>query len=287
MDNPTPGETVISEFNLMGPFQTCFEKEKRLKGKQLLAILSIVGVMGFSSMAYAEWNFGIGTGPQRLSIDGDIGMNTALGAVELDVDIDADDMDDMTDNAFGLGGYATDGKWMIQGFVGQLQLEENATTGTSAGGTLTADVDFDITGAELTVGYPIYNMDALMLRAYTGVRYTRHDFDALFTGTAFSGANRRKSIDESWTDVLIGLSADVPFAEKWNWNIKADAGFGGSEGTYLASTGVTWRFWRGFSATLFGKYVAVDFENGSKGDADWYHYDVDETTLGLTLMYNW
>jgi hypothetical protein len=32
--NPTPGEAVISEFDLMGAFQTCFEKEKRMKGKQ-------------------------------------------------------------------------------------------------------------------------------------------------------------------------------------------------------------------------------------------------------------
>ena len=86
---------------------------------------------------------------------------------------------------------------------------------------------------------------------------------------------------------LIGLSADVPFAEKWIWNIKGDVGFGESEGTYLASTGLTWRFYGGWSATLFGKYVAVEFENDSKGDSDWYLYDVDESTLGLTILYNW
>jgi hypothetical protein len=56
-------------------------------------------------------------------------------------------------------------------------------------------------------------------------------------------------------DILVGLSADVPFAEKWNWNIKADGGFGGSEGTYLAPTCITWRFWRGLSATLLLKPV--------------------------------
>jgi len=258
-----------------------------MKGKQLLTVLSIVVVMGFSSMAFAEWHFGIGTGPQLLNVEGDIGMNTALGAVELDVDLDPDDIADLTDTALGLGGYATDGKWMIQGSIGKLQLEEDASKGTRTGGTLSASVEFDITGAELTAGYPVYTMDALMLRAYTGVRYTKHEFDARITGTGFLGANRRKSIDESWTDVLIGLSADVPFAEKWNWNVKADAGFGGSEGTYLASSGLTWRFYGGWSGTLFGKFVAVEYENASKGDPDWYLYDVDESTLGLTIMYNW
>ena len=61
-----------------------------MKGKRLVGLLAILGVMGFSTLAHAEWNFGIGTGPQRLSIDGDIGINTALGAVELDIDFDAD-----------------------------------------------------------------------------------------------------------------------------------------------------------------------------------------------------
>jgi hypothetical protein len=177
---------------------------------------------------------------------------------------------------------------MIQGSAGKLELEEDASQGIrNTGITLSAKTEFDVTGAELTVGYPIYENSPFLLRAYTGARYTKHELDFFITGTGFAGASRSRSISESWTDVLIGLSADVPFAEKWNWNIKADAGFGGSEGTYLASTGVTWRFWKGFSATLFGKYLAVDFENGSKGDADWYLYDVDETTLGLTIMYNW
>jgi len=143
-----------------------------MKGKQLLALLFIAVVMGFSSRAFAEWNFGIGTGPQLLKVKGDIGMNTALGAVELDVDLDPDDIADLTNTAFGLGGYATDGRWMIQGSLGKIELEEDAATGTRTGGTLSANVEFDITGAELTAGYPIYNMDALMLRAYTGIRYT-------------------------------------------------------------------------------------------------------------------
>jgi len=258
-----------------------------MKAKQLWVLFAVLGIMSYSTVAQAKWHFGIGTGPQLLNVSGDVGMNTALGAVQLDVDLDPDDIADVTKSAIGLGGYATNGKWMIQYAIGKLELEEEASRGLRTGATLTAKVGFDITGAELTVGYPIYENPALMLRAYTGARYTKHELDLLITGTGFLGINRSKSIDESWTDVLIGLSADVPFAEKWNWNIKADAGFGGSEGTYLAHTGLTWRFYGGWSGTLFGKFVAVDFENGNKGDPDWYLYDVDETSLGLVIMYNW
>ena len=259
-----------------------------MKSKKLLALLSVLGVMGFSTMAHAEWHFGLGTGPQLLNVKGTQGINTARGAVEIDVDLDPDDLADVTESAIGLGGYATDGKWVIQFVVGKLELEEGASTG-KGGATLTAKVGFDVTGAELTVGYPVYEIPALTLRAYTGARYTKHELDLSLTATGgFAQLNGlSKSIDESWTDVLIGLSADVPFAEKWNWNIKADAGFGGSEGTYLASTGITWRFYGGWSSTLSGKFVAVDFENGTKGDADWYLYDVDETSAGLVIMYNW
>jgi hypothetical protein len=122
---------------------------------------------------------------------------------------------------------------------------------------------------------------------YTGIRYLKHDIDLSINGDGFVGINRSKSINESWTDVLAGISADVPLADAWNWNIKTEAGFGGSEGTYLASTGLTWQFYDRWSATLFAKYVAVDYENGSRGDEDAYLYDVDETTLGLTIGYNW
>jgi len=198
-----------------------------MKTKRLGILLTTLVLMTYSAAAHAEWNFGIGTGPQMLNISGDIGMDTALGPATLDVDLDPDDMADLTETAFGLGGYATDGKWMIQASAGKLQLEEDGARGTRTGGTLSAEIEFDITGAELTVGYPIYENDAFILRPYTGLRYLRHEFDATITGTGFAGGNRSKSIDESWTDVLIGLSADVPFAEKWNWNIRADAGFGG------------------------------------------------------------
>ena len=241
----------------------------------------------FIGVAHAEWNFGIGTGPQMLAISGDMGMDTVLGAVQIDLDLDMDDMSDLRDSAIGFGGYATDGKWKVQYKLGKLELEEDAAKGTRTGGTLSADVEFDITEAELTVGYPLFENSSYMIRGYGGLRYIKHEFDFLMTGTGFLGVNRDKSIDESWTDALVGIAADVPFAEKWNWNIKADAGFGGSEGTYLASTGVTWHFYGNWSSTLFGSYKAVDFENDSKGDTDWYHYDVDETILGLTILYNW
>ena len=244
-------------------------------------------VLALSTLAHAEWHFGIGTGPQLLAIDGEAGLDTAVAPVQLGVDFDFEDMSDFTDAVFGFGGYATDGKWMIQYKIGQLQLESDATKGTRTGATLTAKAEFDYTMAELKVGYPVFESSSYMIRAYSGLRYFRQELDLVITGTGFIGINRNKSIDESWTDVLLGVSMDIPFAEKWNWNINADAGYGGSEGTYQVTTGVMWKFLESWSATLSAQYAAVDYENGTKGNTDWYLYDVDETILGLTILYNW
>ncbi|MEX1314858.1 MAG: hypothetical protein AB1Z38_11805, partial [Desulfotignum sp.] len=94
-----------------------------------------------------------------------------------------------------------------------------------------------------------------------------------------------RKIDESWTDAIFGISADVPFAEKWSWNTKFDIGLGGSDSAYYLNSAISWRFATHWSTSLFGQYDSVDLENGSQGDTDWYLYDADETTLGLKIMY--
>ena len=70
------------------------------------------------------------------------------------------------------------------------------------------------------------------------------------------------------------------------WNNRITAGFGGSEGTYMGQTGITWIFYKGWSSTLYGNYTAVEFENGDEGDSDWYLYDIDEFGIGLGFLYN-
>lgn len=239
---------------------------------------------------YAEWHFGIGTGPMRLNSKGDQGFHTNLaGPVEFDVDLAPDDFSDLTSSAIGLGGYATDGKWRIQYSIGKLELEDDAGVTTANGSSIHAELGFDITAGELIIGYPIYQSDACTVLFHGGVRYTKHelDSDVTVTVTGLGTTRIKRDIDEDWTDAVVGFSADMPFAEKWTWSNRIDAGFGGSDGTYLVYTGLTWRFFEHWSGTLYGKYTAVDFEDGSKGDAGWYLYDVDEFGPGLNILYHW
>jgi len=257
-----------------------------MKAKQLLVILCVLGVAtGYSTVANAEWHFGIGTGLFRLHADGDEGFHTNIaGPVVLDVDLEPDDFSDLAESAFGLGGYATDGTWLIKYSIGVLKLHDDASRTLSGGTTVSADLDYDITAGELLVGYPVFSGDSFTLRAEGGVRYINHDIDL---DVAVNSTPLSRSIDEDWTDALVGLSLAVPFAEEWSWDSHVNYGFGGSEGTFGAQTGISWRFFTHWSATLYGKYTAIDFENGSRGDTDWYLYDVDEYGAGLSVLFNW
>jgi hypothetical protein len=145
-----------------------------------------------------------------------------------------------------------------------------------------------MTGAELTVGYPVYKTPSLIVLVDGGLRYTKHKFDNSLSSTGnVSFPKTSNKFDQSWTDAVLGASVNVPFAETWSWNSRVNAGFGGSDGTYLVSTGVSWRFHKNWSTSLTGKYVSVDYENGSQGESDWYYYNADESSIGLTVLFNW
>jgi hypothetical protein len=235
--------------------------------------------------AYAEWNFGIGTGLSRLSINGDLGWETKLaGPVKADVDLSPSDTSDLMESAFGFGGYAANGTWTINYSFLQLKLGDDGKASLPDGSKLKYDMDFEVTSAVMLVTRNIYKSKHLHLGLQGGLRYTKHE---LTTKLEFGGNKIKNNPDNDWVDAVIGATLTVPITDKWSWNNVANAGYGGSDGTYYGSTGITWRFLKHWSATASGTYTAVDFEEGNKGDSDWYLYDVDETTYGITILFNW
>jgi hypothetical protein len=259
--------------------------EKQMRSKIFFVVLVFLLVVGNSAMADAEWNYGVGTGFFFLNVDGTIGLNSTIagGPVELDVDLDPEEVRDLLESAFGIGGYATDGNWTIQFALKNLELEGEERKQTPLG-QLSATLGFEVTGAEVAVGYAVYKRPKFIFSVLGGGRYTKHEL----TSDLRVGALRQtRNIDNDWTDVLVGATAVVPFTEKWTWNNRFDAGFGGSEGTYTVNTGLTWRFAEHWSTTLYGQYAAIEFENASKGDSDWYLYDTDEFGVGINVSYNW
>ena len=237
--------------------------------------------------AYAKWNFGIGTGISRADFDGDIGFNTLKGPVTFDFELDPDDVSDLMTSGFGFGGYATDGTWTIQYGFSNLVLEGD-NTAVLPDATVAIDVEFDKTGFVITVGRPVIKRDYFVVALQGGVRYTDHELsiDNIIFRTNSTDIYDM-DIDESWVDVLIGGSIGVPINDEWVWNSLLNVGFGGSEGTVYANTGLTWRFLKSWSASLNAAVTAVDYENDDKGDNYWYLYDVDESTVGLLILFHW
>jgi len=133
--------------------------------------------ISLSGVAHADWSFGIGTGLFRLNVDGDMGFDIEydnIGPVEFDVDLGPSDIMDVAETMFGFGGYATDRKWMIQYSFGMLELEDKPRGTLPSGATVSSKLGFEMTGGEITVGYPIYHDPSVIVRLDGGVRYTEH-----------------------------------------------------------------------------------------------------------------
>ena len=253
------------------------------------ALVLVIGTLFVTPLQAQGWHFGIGTGILRLNTEGDIGLNTTLlGPTQVAVDLSPEDFDDLMESAIGGGGYLTNGTWMVGFSVGKLKLQDNPTGTLPSGAELTAsEVFFEITSGEVTVGYVAYRSptNSVSVTPHVGARYTKHELGADLT--ILQGATSTditRGVDHNWTDVLIGASAAVRVVNKVTWNVRADAGFGGSEGTYLVSTGISWQPHRRFSIGPIAKFMAVEVENGERGDADWYFYDANEFGWGIGFL---
>ena len=252
--------------------------------KLMIVMLSVLIVMGSITIASAEWNYGIGTGLFRLNVQGDIGMDTIAGPLLADIDLDPKDISDYAKTAAGFGGYATNGTYMIQYAFQYLELEADESATLPGGIPVSLDIGFITSSGEIVVGYPVHRSESVRINALGGLRHTKHELSQKIT---IGPSSVSSDNNNSWTDVVVGATFAVPLAEKWSWDSRLDAGFGGSEGTYTANTGATWRFKKSWSTTFFGKYSAVEFENGSKGDPDWYLYDAAEYGVGFNILYHW
>ena len=249
-----------------------------------LCVLTAAALLPMSA-AHAQWKYGIGTGISAQKAKGTQGFTTLAGPAEFDVDLDPSDFKDMAKSAFGFGGYATDGTWMVQYSLGYLELEDEASTPVGAS-TVTTKVNFKISGGEATLGYLIHKSPSVAVYLDGGVRYTKHELDSAITVTGAINAQRTRQFSHDWTDLVIGTTISVPLSQQWMWTTRLNAAGGGSDGTYLAQTGANYAINKNWTVGVVGKYMKVKFEDGNRGEPDWYLYDADESSVGLSVLYN-
>ncbi len=167
-------------------------------------------------------------------------------------------------------------------------MADDATVPLPSGATVAGDFTQEITVGELSVAYTALREKRLVLKPYVGVRYLKHEYDIGLSVTTAGGTTAAsRGLDHDWVDARVGLGVDVPINQKWVWGSTVEAGFGESEGTYKANTGINWMFARHWMARLDFDYMAIDFESGDETDDDYYLYDADEFGSGLSVMYLW
>ena len=256
----------------------------------LFIVVSLLLVGTTTVSAQSNWHVGIGTGLRSMGIDGVAGLNIGLppsapiGPVLADVDLSADELSDLVDTAIGAGGYVTNGMVMVQFSFAKIGMagEPSGTLPEPDGRSFAAIWALDITSGELTVGYTVHRQGRIAVRPYGGVRFNKHELGVdinVDTKSVVSAA-----IDNSWTDVVAGVTVDVGLAPKVGWSTSASASFGGSNGILGIGTGVSYTPWKFLTVTPNVFFSAVDLENGAPGDDDWYLYDANESGWGLSFM---
>jgi hypothetical protein len=239
----------------------------------VLTVLALSVLAGQSVMAQDEWKFGIGTGLSSLSLDGDIGFATSDGPLIADLDLDNSETSDLVKSGFGLGGFATKGKWTILYSLGRLTLEDDDKN---------IEAEWDRDSIELSGVYNFAKTGNHNWGVLFGMRYIGHEweFDLPKSSTL--------EVDESWTDGLVGFTHALSFAGNWAWANRLDASFGDSEGGFLISTGLNWQVADHWNLNLSLKQHAIEFgEKEDRSKSDFYLYDVDEMSLGIGFMYTW
>jgi hypothetical protein len=227
--------------------------------KHIAATIMIVAALTFAlapaAVAKDEWEFGIGTGFFGLNIDGDAGISTiqdfpgapAGTPLLLDASLEFDEVRELLESAFGLGGFAAKGKWVIQYSFAQMELEDDISGATDGGVPVAAGLTFTGSGAEVTAAYRFAVTGKHAWSVLGGARYTKHEYDF---------------------DLTIGAG-----------------GFGGSEGTYFFNSSANWQFAKSWALGLYGQIMSIEFENDDPGDPDWYLYDAEEFGVGFNVLY--
>lgn len=253
----------------------------------LLSGALLASVISTSALAEENdaWNFSAATGIFALNIEGTQGINVnGIGPIELDVDMDFDDVLDYNESGFGLTLSAAKGDWKYGFTFAHLGLEgsESGVDGTAT--PVSGELLFEADTLEVSANYTFKKYDRGMVGVIGGLRYYKHAFEGEIT-RGLTTVKRDK--DFEWTDVYIGITHAHAFDRSWSWSSQVDIGGGGSDFAYMLNTGVNYKINEKWMTRLYAQNLAFDYENGSKGDDDWYLYDADEFGFGLGINYSW
>jgi hypothetical protein len=256
-----------------------------MKRLHKIAVTTLALCTAYSSTVLAEesWRFGLGTGLSALDVSGDGGFNTQLlGPVDFDASLSPSDVQDYMDTAFGFAFLAKKDKLSITASFVNLELQEDvsATQGANSG---ELNIEFKTQVGELMFDYVFSESDKHFWSARAGARYTKQEYGAdlvLNNDQQFAG-----TIEDDWTDALVGLGYTYAISPTLSWNTKVDYGFGGSEGTTHFNTGLSKIYGQSWLVNFALDVKDIEYEEAEKGAEDWFFYDATETVASISFLY--
>lgn len=259
-------KVVVSAKRISAKGRTIMMKKYCILTGVVLVLLSLVCSPGYAQDD--SWKFHLVPYLWMSGLNGDV-MVKGLPA---EVDASFGDLWDALDMAFLLHAEVEKGKWGLLLDPVYFKLSKDAKAGST-------NVKVELTEWIVDLGAFYSLLDAQMIRidALAGGRYMSLDMVLDVTGIGDVSGSK------SWFDPIVGARMMADFTEKLRFTARADVGgFGvGSNLAWNLSGFLGYQFTPLFS--LWGGYrvLDVDYEDGSKGNRDYFKYDM--TTSGPVI----
>ncbi len=231
-----------------------------------------------------DWTYGIGTGIGALSISGDAGFHTqAEGPIEFDASLDPSEVFDYVSSSLSFAGFITNQVYTFNYSYMRLELEDDVGLTLPDGDAGVATVKQITTRFDLSGEYKFYNRGRNAFSVFGGLYNYEKEYEAklvVSNQAVFDG-----SVDSDWTDFYVGLKQSYAFSKSFHWHNKFRVGAGDSDSFWGVNSTVVEMFSENWAGTFTLDYVNYDYENGNRGDEDWFFYDASEASAGIGLMY--
>lgn len=116
-----------------------------------------------------------------------------------------------------------------------------------------------------------------------GLRFINADSDVIFTPG--DTQPQRYDASSSATDIYVGARYLHRLTEVWDFSVRGDYGFGGTEGALNIVAGLGWRSRGAFGMTLAYRYFAFDIDERIEGENATNEYDFSGPALGFMFRF--
>ena len=116
-----------------------------------------------------------------------------------------------------------------------------------------------------------------------GIRYTNADSSLIVAPV--NTQPQRFDTGDSFTDIYVGARYLHRLTESWDFSVRGDYGFGGSDGALNLAAGIGWRSRGKFGMSLVYRHLAFEFDERVDGEPAKSEFDFMGPALGFLFRF--